>query len=164
MKINRSVSLLSALLAGVFLISCGSTKTTVEKEQKALRIREDVASSHFTFNATTAYPMNYKPIHLTSSYELKISKDTVKAYLPYFGRAYVAPVDPSESGIKFTSTRFEYKAIQGKRQGSWAVTIKTFDTDRSFTLYLDIWDNGSGQLRVSDPNRQSISFEGEVKQ
>ena len=60
------------------------------------------------FNPTTDVykrQTGYRSIYLSPYYYLKVSKDTVVAYLPYFGRAYTAPADPTEGGIKFTSTK-----------------------------------------------------------
>jgi hypothetical protein len=162
MKKHLSLLSVSVCLAGAFLLGCGSTQTVAEKEQKALLIKEKVASCDFTFQASEANPMNFRQIHLTSDYDLRVSKDTVQAFLPYFGRAYVAPMDPSEGGFKFTSTRFEYSVAEGKRPGHWKVTIKTLDTFRQITLYLDIWENGTAQLNVNDPDRQAISFQGTI--
>lgn len=162
MKKNLLLLFSLAFLAGGFLIGCGSTQSVAEKEMKALRMKEKVESFDFTFNATAAYPMSFSPVNLTSSYDLKVSKDTFQAYLPYFGRAYVAPMDPSKGGIQFTSTDFDYSVVEGKRHGNWKVTIKTLDTYRSMSLYLDIWDNGSAQLIVNDPDRQNITFQGYI--
>jgi hypothetical protein len=162
MKKNLLLLMLTASMIVASLVSCGSTKTAEEKGQKAMQIMEKVKSGDFTFTAQSVNPMRFSPVHLTSTYDLKISKDTVTAYLPYFGRAYVAPMNPNEGGIKFTSTKFEYKVLSGKRKGNWTVKIITHDTDRSFSLYLNIWDNGSAQLIVNDPNRQSISFDGYI--
>ena len=162
---NKSLHILlffSAFLAGTLLISCGTTQTAAEKEQKMLRIKEKIDSHTFTFNAETAYPMRFRPVHLTSSYDLKVSKDTLQVFLPYFGRAYVAPLDPTEGGIKFTSTKFEYSIAEGKRSGNWKVTIKTFAAGRSWLLFLDIWENGTARLMVNDAYRQSISFDGYI--
>lgn len=161
-KFLHTLLLFSILLAGTLILSCGSTLTAGQKAQKALRIKEKVESSDFTFKAETAIPTKFKPIHLTSSYELKVSKDMVTAYLPYFGRAYVAPIDPSEGGIKFTSTDFKYRFVYGKHPGNWKVTIKTSIKGRSMTLFLEVWENGTAQLTVDDPDRQTISFDGYI--
>jgi len=163
-KSLQKLLLFSAFMAGTFLMSCGTSQTVAEKEQKALRIKEKVESPKFTFYAETAYPMRFRPIHLSGSYyDLKVSKDTVQAYLPYYGRAYVAPLDPTDGGIKFTSTKFEYKVEKGKRSGNWKITINTLDTGRGLSLFLDVWDNGSARLNVIDPDRQTIFFEGSIE-
>lgn len=128
-----------------------------------MRIKSKIESSDFTFNAEVAYPLRFRPIHLTSPYDLKVAKDTLKAYLPYFGRAYVAPMDPLEGGYIFTNTDFEYKYVEGKKPGNWNVTIKTYVKNRSVIMFLNVWDNGSARLVINDPDKQSISFDGYIE-
>jgi len=143
-------------------MSCKSTQTVAQKEQKALRIQKMMESFDFTFNAEAAYPLADSPRPLTAAYSLKISKDTIKAYLPYFGRAYVAPIGSSENGIKFSNTEFKYNLEKGKKPGNWIVTIKTKMYNRSVVLTLDAWETGAAQLSVNDPDRQSITFSGKI--
>lgn len=162
----KTIKLTTLLIATVWTLTlfsgCGSTQSVVEKQQKTLRIKEKVQSATFTFQAVRAHPMEGQPINLTSSYDLKVSKDSIQAFLPYFGRAYVAPINPSEAGIKFTSTKFDYQMVEGKRDGSWTITIKTLDTPRTMTLHITVWDNGSAQLTVNNPDKQSIFFDGSL--
>lgn len=162
----KTIKLTKLLIASLWTLSlfssCGSSQSIVEKQQKTVRIKENVLAATFTFQAVRAHPMEGQPINLTSSYDLKVSKDSVQAYLPYFGRAYVAPIYPSEAGIKFTSTKFDYQMVEGKRDGSWTITIKTLDTPRTMTLLLTVWDNGSAQLSVHDPDKQRIFFDGSL--
>lgn len=156
-------TLLIAIIGGVALSACGSSKSAAQKEAKAEEIQQKIDDFRFTFNATHAIPQGYKSIYLNSTYDLKVSKDSVQAYLPYYGRAYTAPMNPSEGGIMFTSTNFEYNVKQGKKKGNWKIDIKPKDISRDVQLSLDIWDNGSAQLNVSSSDRQSISFQGELE-
>ena len=163
MKKNLLLMFSLAVIVGGFLIGCGSTQSVVWKQMKALRIKEKVELFDFTFKATSANSMSFSLVNLESLYDLKVSKDTVQAYLPYFGRAYVAPMNPGDGGIKLLSTNFDRSISKNKRQGSWKIIIKTLDTNPDVSLYLDVWDNGSAQLIVNDPNRQSISFLGYIE-
>lgn len=86
----------------------------------------------------------------------------MKAYLPYYGRAYRAPMDPREGGFQFTSTDFTYRYAPGKKRGSWIAKITILDLDRPVTFNFDIWENGTSRLMVSDFNRQPISFQGDL--
>jgi len=147
----------------IFQTACGTAQSAAEKKAKAAEIGQKINDFEFTFKATYAYPTGYRSIYLSPYYYLKVSKDTLVAYLPYYGRAYTAPMDPAEGGIKFTSTDFEYEVNKGKREGNWQVRIKTHDTDREIVLYVDIWENGSARLDVTDPNRQAISFQGNIE-
>lgn len=163
MKYKKTVFALIVLIIGISLFGCGTTQTSAEKKQKAELLNENIKNLNFKFNATYAYPFNYKPIYLSPYYDVKVSPDTVQAYLPFYGRAYTAPMDPSEGGIKFVSTDFDYEIKEGKKTGNWLITIRTKDTSRPFTLYFDLWDNGTAQLNVHDRDRQAISFQGDVE-
>lgn len=142
--------------------ACGTAKTAAEKEKLAADIRNAVEIPDFTFKATYAYPTGYKSIYLSPYYDVKVSADTVKAYLPYYGRAYRAPMNPSEGGYRFTSTDFEYRVEEGNRRGNWNVMVTMRDLDRSVTFNFDVWENGTARLNVNDTDRQSISFQGDI--
>lgn len=145
--------------------ACGSSKSTAEQEAEAQKMREKIEQFEITFEATYAHPSGgFQSIYLSPYYDVKLSSDTVSAYLPYYGRAYRAPIDSHEGGIKFTSTDFEYRIAEGKKGGNWKIDIRTLDTKRQFTLYLDVWENGTANLQVIDPDRQAISFQGIIKQ
>lgn len=163
MKHEKTISALIILIIGISLFGCGTTQTSVEKNEKAELLNEHIKNLKFKFNATYAYPLNYKSIYLSPYYDVKVSPDTVQAYLPYYGRAYTAPMDPSEGGIKFISTEFDYDVEEGKKAGNWLITIRTKDTSRPFTLYFDLWNNGTAHLNVHDRDRQAISFQGDVE-
>lgn len=150
-------------VAFLAMTSCGSSQSAAQKQAKAQEIRQKIEDSRFTFNATYAYPTGFRSIYLSPYYNLKVSRDTVEAYLPYYGRAYTAPINPSEGGIKFTSTKFDYKVSEGKRKGSWIIAIKPNATERDLSLFLEIWENGSARLDVSSSDRQPISFQGEIE-
>ena len=151
------------LSMAVGLTACATTQTAAEKEAIANEVNSRITDSDFTFKATYAYPTGFKSIYLSPYYDVKVSPDTVNAYLPYYGRAYVAPMDPREGGIKFVSTDFDYQVNPGKRKGNWQVNIRTRDTGREIFLYFDVWENGTARLNVTDTNRQPISFQGDIE-
>lgn len=150
------------LISVLLLTACGTVQTAAEKEAKALEIRNAVEAFDFKFNATYAYPTGYRSIYLSPYYDVVVSPDTVDVYLPFYGRAYRAPMNPDEGGYRFTSTDFEYKILPGKKAGNHLVEIKINDQRRDLQFYIDVWENGSARLEVLDVDRQSISFAGEV--
>jgi len=136
--------------------ACGTTQSAAEKEMLAIELRDGV------LNSTFAYPTGYRSVYLSPYYDVKISPDTIRAFLPYYGRAYRAPMDPREGGFIFTSADFQYEFVPGKRKGNWIVEIAINDLDRPVSFSFDIWENGSARLTVNDVNRQPISFQGDV--
>lgn len=151
------------LLSALLLAACGTTQTAAEKEAKAAQIRRSVEAFDFTFNATYAHPTGYRSVYLSPYYDVKVSPDTVQAYLPYYGRAYRAPMNASEGGYRFTSTDFDYSVQAGRRSGNWLVSIKINDAGRDVVFNFDVWENGSARLNVSDTDRQPIAFQGNVE-
>jgi hypothetical protein len=122
-----------------------------------------VHSKHYVFVAETVAPVSGASRSLTSYYDLTISGDTMISYLPYFGRSYSAPVDPSEGGINFTSTDFTYE-IKPKKKGGWDILIKPKNVRSAQQLSLFISDNGYASLQVISNNRQPISFSGHIRE
>lgn len=120
-----------------------------------------LAGHNYIFRAETALPQQGRIQQLTPEFDLTITPDTLISYLPYFGRAFVAPINPTEGGIKFTSTDFSYKDVKKKKK-RWEITIEPRDAGSIQQLFLTVFDNGTASLRVNDRNRQSISFNGRV--
>jgi len=141
--------------------SCKSGEN-LTKEETISRMKEKIESTNYTFVPQTALPMGGRSVNLNYSYSLKVSKDTVASYLPYFGRAYSAPISPTDGGIKFTSKDFEYTISENKK-GMWDVNIITKDIQPKYTLNLSIGDTGYATLTVNENNRQPISFYGKIE-
>ena len=121
-----------------------------------------VDAKNFTFKAQTANPMTGAPVQLSAGYDLTISKDRVTAYLPYFGRATTAPIDPTDGGIKFTSQSFVYN-VKARKNGGWDVLIDLNDVPTVRSLTLTFFDNGTATLDVTSNQRDPISFRGKIE-
>ena len=144
----------------VFLL-IAFTGMKVQAQDEAV-IKNIVESQHFIFKAQTALPSGAASRQLESDYyDVKILKDTIIAFLPYFGRAYSVTTYPADGGIKFTSTKFDYKITKGKK-GGWDISIKPKDDINTRELSLSISSSGSAELQVITENRQPISFYGYV--
>lgn len=150
------------ILTIVFYGGCKITDG-LSKEEKISFYENKIINTNYTFIPSSAIPSNgMKTVHLNSSYALKISKDTIISYLPYFGRAYTAPYPNGEGGIKFSSTDFEYKTSP-KNKGMWNINIETKDTTPKYQLIMNIGETGYTTLIVQENNRQSISFYGQIE-
>ncbi|MCL1943296.1 MAG: DUF4251 domain-containing protein [Candidatus Azobacteroides sp.] len=146
------------ITAGLFVItSCGTSSIDTAKMEALAQM---VESRNYVFVAEYAYPMNGRSIYLTSEYTFAVSQDTITAYLPYFGRAYVAPIDPDEGGIQFKSNNFRYDIT--KKKNNWEVMIKTKSVQRNYQISLNIGTTGNATLNITSNDRQSISFNGYI--
>ncbi len=138
-----------------------------------------VEEKNYAFVATTAIPLNSTDINnilmkmpggmgtaginLTGSvYDVVITKDSVVAYLPFYGRAYSTSMNNDENGYKFTSKDFTYESVKKKK--GWSVVIKSKDVRDNVRMTLDISENGYASLSVLSNNRQSISYNGYISE
>lgn len=130
-------------------------------QEKSTSLQRKILDKNYKFIAMSSMSLSGGTRQLTSEYTLRVSGDSVIAYLPYFGVAYSAPVNSSEGGIKFISTHSIYK-ITNRKKGGWDITIKPTDVSDVQQLYFTIFTNGSASLQVTSTNRQSITFNGNI--
>lgn len=133
-----------------------------KQDEKEAAIKALVNAQRYSFEAQTALPLGMRGRQLTPGYELKVRKDTIEAYLPYFGRAYTATIGSNDGGIQFKTTDFKYTLTEAKK-GGWNITIvpKNSGDTRQLTLYVS--QAGYASLQVTSNNRQSISFNGYIQ-
>lgn len=131
------------------------------KKDKKAQIKTIVEAQNYVFKAQTALPQSGSTRQLTSDFDLQVSKDTIVSDLPYFGRAFTAPLNPSEGPLQFTSTDFQY-SVSNRKKGGWDVVITPKDVNDPRQLNLSIFDNGTASVIVTSYNRQPISFNGYV--
>ena len=136
-----------------------------------------MADKNYVFMANTAIPLSNQDIsqvlrsmpgsqgggtiNLTgSSYDFTVTPDSIVAYLPYYGRAYSAPYNPTEGGIKFKSKNFSYVKSRNKK-GSYLISIKTKDLkSENYQMMLTVSEKGYATLMVNSNNKQPINFNG----
>jgi len=164
---------LNLILSFAFLL-IGAQSFAQTNKETTVKI---VADKHYTFVANSALPMANNDISriLTmmpggqggatinlsgSQYDVRVTKDSVVAYLPYYGRSYSAPIDPSQGGIKFTSKDFTYTESKNKK-GAYTIQINTKDVKReNYRFTINISTNGYASLTASSINKQPIIFNG----
>jgi Domain of unknown function (DUF4251) len=130
-------------------------------QKSADEIKKLIETQNFVFKATEANPLRGGSRQLSLGYDLTITKGSVIAFLPFYGRARAATMNPADGGIKFTSTNFDYKSEAGKR--GMRITIKPNDASGVQQLFLNIYDNGTATLDVMNTGRDNISFRGYIQ-
>jgi len=148
-----------AIIAFICLPGIGLAQQ--QKKDRKAEIKTMVESQNYVFKAQTALPTAGAIRQLTSDFDLRVSKDTIVSDLPYFGRAYTAPLNPSEGPLEFTTTKFQY-TMSNNKKGGWNVTIAPKDVTDPRELIMTIFDNGSASVIVNSNNRQPISFNGYI--
>ena len=127
---------------------------------RADKMKNLIDSKNYIFKADLVLPNGGNSRQLIpGEYTMRLMKDTLTAFLPYFGRIFSASMD-TDPGIKFTSTNFLYTIKARKKR--LQVIITPNQVKEVSTLILDISDNGSAMLMVNSIDRQPVSFSGYV--
>lgn len=150
---TRSIILFSLLLFAV-------TSLPAQSNDAAENIRM-IEEKNFVFVARQMQPQRGASQQITSAYDLTVMPDTIVAFLPYFGRAFTAPVNPADGGIKFTSSSYGYEVRKRKKKG-YEILVTPKDASGIVSLRLSLFDNGRGTLQVTQLNREPISFTGYI--
>ena len=152
--INSLKSRMLFLLFALFSIA-------IQAQENTTPLKTALDAKRFIFEAQTVLPNGGRSRQLTGErYAVELSNDSLRTYLPYFGRAYSASIG-GDGGIKFTSTSFDY-TIKEKRKGGWEISIKPKDDTDVRQLSFNISEAGYASLLVLSNNRQAISFTGKV--
>jgi len=154
------------LMMVVFSFQQAFAQKVTGKERRAAKVEEVhqlIKSGNFRFVARTATPLAGSKIDLTSPYDLEMRGDSVKAYLPYFGRAYQASYGSSDGGIKFEELSKEKTVEFNERKSSYLISFEVKDQRDSYKISLSVGVSGYADLRISPTNRQAISYYGIVE-
>src|SRR5689334_12028310 len=98
-------SLLTRSVCSLAFFVCVLLAVPVMAQKNMTITADNLRSGHAIFKAQSVFPSSGGIINLTSEYDLKLSRDSIIAYLPYYGRAYTA-TPGEDGGIHFTSTKF----------------------------------------------------------
>lgn len=167
MKVKAHIYQICIFLFTIIFISNNSfaQKTKAQKKQdKIAAVKNMVENKNYIFMAQRANPLGWATINLNYDYNVKITKDSIDSYLPYYGRAYVAPMnptDPKQTGIQFISKNFDYQSSISKNKG-WNITIVPHDSREIRSLFFYISESGYATVSVTSTNRQQISFDGYI--
>lgn len=150
--------LLFLSVSGIFAIAQEPKNNQAEGEAKVGKMLD---AQRYVFKAQSVHPTRGRVIQLNTDYDLKVSPDTIQSYLPYFGRAYSAPIGDSGGPMDFVSKDFEYTR-KARRKGGWDISIMPKDGKGVREMFLVVFENGSASLRVTSNNREPISYNGYI--
>lgn len=152
------------LLVVIFaMFSCSNTTRMVnQRVTDAAQIQSVLEQKNFTFVAESVLPMRGTLRMLNERYDLQVKGDTLISDLPYFGRARTAPMNPSDVGIHFTSTKYNYDISQAGKK-SRNIVIKPLDHNDVRQMILQVFDNGKATLNVTQNSKDAISYNGYIR-
>ena len=143
------------------LAACTTTKHPEVVGASEGAIQQAITSDRWIFIAGQAMPQGGRSRILNTRYTVLCKKDTVISALPYFGRAYSAPIGETTSPLDFTSTDFTLTKSEDNK-GRWNITIKPNDHRDVQSYTFTLFTNGSAQMSAQMNSRSTISFSGSV--
>ncbi|MFI5155980.1 MAG: DUF4251 domain-containing protein [Chitinophagales bacterium] len=152
--------LMMVQFAGVRVLAQDSDK---EKKEAAMQaaVKSLIESKHYLFTPQSMMPMKGRSRPLSSTYEVRITGDTMLSYLPYVGRSYVAGYGDSDGAIDFKSTSFDYSSEPAKK-GGWNITIAPKKISNVSKFMFNISETGHTTLVVTSNTRDQITFYGAI--
>lgn len=149
------------ILVALFLAFTGfqPVDRKVKKLQQEKEMTELVESGHFRFVANSAKSSLGYFNNLGSTYDLVFDSLRLKAYLPYYGRAYTVHYG-DEGGVKFDLNAEKIKKVLNERKKMFSITTEVSDSHDSYLIFLTVGTNGYADLQISFSNREMISYYG----
>jgi hypothetical protein len=133
-----------------------------KKEERREAVHQLVTSKNYEIEVNLAQPLSGHSINLTTPYSLTVRGDSVISYLPYYGRAYSVPYGGGK-GLNFSAPVSNYRMTPNAKKGSYRISFTTKSDEDTYQFRLTVFDSGSASVDVSMQNRQSISFQGDLK-
>ena len=149
------------VMALVFFTGCSSSKpvTTATAEET----KQAIVSDQWIFVAQSVIPQGGRSRMLTTRYEMRVGKDTIIAYLPYFGRSFSgAGAMTNPNPLDFKSVDFSINREE-KNKGGWRIMVKPKDINAIQSMLFELYENGSANLNVTLTDRTPIFFNGTVE-
>lgn len=136
-----------------------------KKEKKArqqLEMAQLIQGGRFRFVANSAKSNLGNFNNLGSNYDLIFDSLNVKAFLPYFGRAYSVPYG-GNGGVKFELTAKNIDKIWNEKKKLFTIFTELSDSQDSYSIYLTAGLDGFADLKINFRNRQWISYYGTIE-
>jgi len=152
------------ILITVFLGYLGNAQES-KKERKArqkLEMAELIHSGKFKFVARSAQSELGTFDNLEPQYDMVFDSLRVKAYLPYYGRAYSVPYGGS-GGVKFDLTAKNMVKNWNEKKKLYTISAELADTNDSYTIFLTTGLDGYADLKIIFRNRNWINYFGTIQ-
>lgn len=160
------VCTLPVLAIGLFslfiMAGCTTSRNTAGAANNTDDIGKLLEQKSFEFIPQTVLPTGGRSRQVTSEFFLRVRRDTIQSYLPYFGRSFSGVTDPSRGGMDFTTNNFGYQVSQGKKDAT-IITIEPRSGTDVRQLTLEIFPNGNASVRAQSNNRTAIAYNGFIR-
>lgn len=150
-----------------FLLACGGTRE--QREQKDLQDLEElmelVESREFEIENDWAIPLGGGRVNLIGNpNSITFKGDSVEVYLPYFGvRHSGGDYGGRNGGIKFEGPLEELVVREDKVKKNIFLTFERRRGTEDYDFLIRLYPNRTAYISVNSSQRNSISYQGEIK-
>ena len=155
--------------AAIMLSACSASSSSTKNDKKETKKEKTAAdfeqtaslieSGSFQFTVRTATPSGGKTIQISSPYTLSAKEGNFEAYLPYFGRAYSGGYGDSGS-VEFNGKPEGLEITRKDNKNNITVKFTIKSKSGQYTVNLEVGASGYGNLHISNPKKQPISYYG----
>lgn len=157
---------LKLLVIACCLTGCATVTTTRQKADERERIFAEISHSvqnkKYTMEFNYVTPMTFTPHFLTSNYSVQVDGDSLRSFLPFFGRAYRADTYGDNKSPLCFDGPILYYTVDKKKKKKLRVELKTQHHSDYLTYYIEIFEDGKVSLSVTSSNRETINFSGNL--
>jgi hypothetical protein len=152
------------IFISLFLGLAGFQSDT-KKEKKArqqLEMAKLINSGRFRFVARSANSELGYFNSLTSNYDLVVDSLQIKAFLPYYGRAFQVPYG-GDGGVKFDIKAEKITREWNERKKLYHFKAQLTDSQDSYSIFLTAGLNGFADVKINFSNRSWIAYNGIIE-
>jgi hypothetical protein len=155
-------------LLAIITVFCGLTAYSQpdKKEIKArqrLEMAQLIESGNFRFVARSATSDLGNFNNLSATYDVVFNNQRIKAFLPYYGRAYTAQYGSNKGGVKFDQKAETFERKFNERKKIYSIYAEVKGDDDSYSIHLSAGLDGYADLKINFVNRQWISYYGTIE-
>ena len=161
----------AVITLALVLSACSASSSTTEtdkkeskKEKSAAEFEQTAAlieSGSYQFAVRSATPSGGKTIQITSLYTMKAMDGTYEAHLPYFGRMYSGGYGDGGS-VEFNGEPEKLQVTRKDSKNKISVAFSIQSDSEKFDINLELGPSGYGNLVISSPKRQPVTYYGIV--
>jgi hypothetical protein len=148
------------LLMGISGFQPGDKKA--RKAQQEMEMGKLIERGSFKFVVQSARSNLGTFNNLGTTYDMVFDSLKLKAYLPYYGRAYSVPYGGS-GGVKFDLTAEKIEKTWNEKKKLFTIMTKVNNTEDSYDIQLTAGLSGYADLKITFRNRQWISYYGRIE-
>ena len=160
------------MATALLLVACGAPRLSVAEKAARLAVqmqqvdslvrgmRFGIEGTHYTYDVNAAFPQRGNMVNLNYDYGIQVHGDTLRSYLPYYGRAYQIPYGGGKA-LDFSERIQRYTLTQGKK-GEQQLQMWVENDEDAYVYTLKVYAGGNIDLTVESHQRDRIRFTGQL--